>query len=208
MKLGVLKMDGSKAEGQVELKKEIFGIEPREHVVYLAVKAEMANKRQGSASTLTRGQVKGSGIKLFRQKGTGRARVGDAASPIRYGGGVAFGPHPRSYRQKVNQKARLLARKSLLSSMQRDSRIILVDTLELAEPKTKLMAQALDALGLEGRKLVILTAEPSETLWRASRNLPWVAIKPAKDVSSWDLWSTDFLLVDKAGLKALQSALN
>ena len=208
MKLGVLKMDGSKAAGEVVLKKEIFGIEPREHVVYLAVKAEMANKRQGSAATLTRAMVRGSGAKLFRQKGTGRARVGDAASPIRYGGGVAFGPHPRSYRQKVNQKARQLARKSLLSAMQRDSRIIVVDALELAEPKTKLMAEALNALGLEGRKLVILTAQPSETLWRTSRNLPGVAIKPAKDVSSWDLWSTDFLLVDKESLKSLQAALN
>lgn len=208
MKVDIRKMDGSKAEGQIELKKAVFGIEPREHVVYLAVKAELANRRQGSADTLRRGEVAGSGIKLYRQKGTGRARVGDGQSPIRYGGGVAFGPHPRSYRQKVNKKARQLARKSLLSALQKDERIVIVEALDLPEAKTRLMAKSVKALGLDGRKVVVLAEKPTPELWLASRNLPGIKVRTATDVSAFDLWSTDFVLADKGGIQALQAALS
>lgn len=208
MKVDIRKLDGSKTDGQIDLKKTVFGIEPRAHVVYLAVKAEMANRRQGSADTLRRGEVAGSGIKLYRQKGTGRARVGDGQSPIRYGGGVAFGPHPRSYRQKVNKKVRQLARKSLLSSLQKDERIVIVDALDIPEAKTRIMAQTVKALGLDGRKVVVLSEKPTPELWLASRNLPGIQIRVAKDVSAYDLWSTDYVLADKSGIQALQAALS
>ena len=207
MKVDVRKFDGSASGGQIDLKKEVFGIEPHENAIYLAVKAEMANRRQGSASTLTRGDVTGSGVKLFRQKGTGRARVGDARSPIRYGGGVAFGPHPRSYRQKVNRKVSGLARKSMLSKLQQAKAITVVEAFDLAEGKTKLMAQAVSALGLQGRKLVVLAAAPSVELKRAGRNLPGVRVKRARDVSVRDLWLADSMLVDKAGIKELHALL-
>ena len=207
MKIDVHKFDGSASGGQIELKKEVFGIEPHDNAVYLTVKAEDANRRQGTASTLTRGDVAGSTAKLFRQKGTGRARVGDARSPIRYGGGVAFGPHPRSYRQKVNRKVSVLARKSLLSSLQRSKAITVVEAFELSEGKTKLMAGAVSALGLDGKKVVVLAGTPTVELQRASRNLPGIRVKRATDVSARDLWLADSVLLDKEGVKDLHSLL-
>lgn len=208
MKVDIRKFDGSSSGDQIDLKKAVFGIEPHENSIYLAVKAEKANRRQGSASTLTRGEVAGSGIKLHRQKGTGRARVGDGQSPIRLGGGVAFGPKPRSYNQKVNRKVSQLARKSLLSKLQNSSSVTVVESFDLAEAKTKLMAQALDALGLTGKKVVILSASPTVALWRASNNLRGVQVKDARNVSSHDLWAADHLLVDKDGVKELHTLLS
>ncbi len=207
MKVEVRKLDGSSTGGQVDLKKEVFGIEPREHAVYLTVKSELANSRQGSASTKTRGEVKGSGAKLWRQKGTGRARVGDSGAPIRRGGGVAFGPKPRSYHLKVNRKVRTLARKSVLSTMQQEGRIIVVEALNPENHKTKVMASALDALGLGGKRVMVLAGTPSDQLWLAARNLPGVRVKPAGDVSTYDVWSSDYLLIDKDGVKKINTAL-
>ena len=207
MRIEVRKLDGSSTGKQVDLKKEVFGIEPHQHAVYLAVKSELANSRQGSASTKTRGEVRGSGVKLWRQKGTGRARVGDNRSPIRRGGGVAFGPKPRSYHLKVNRKVRTLARKSMLSAMQQEGHIIVVETLDLESHKTRLMASALDALGLGGKRIMVLVGTPSDRLWLAARNLPGVRIKSAADVSTYDVWSSDYLLIDKQGVKNLNAAL-
>jgi len=207
MRIEVRKLDGSSTGKQVDLKKEVFGIEPHQHAVYLAVKSELANSRQGSASTKTRGEVRGSGAKLWRQKGTGRARVGDNRSPIRSGGGVAFGPKPRSYHLKVNRKVRTLARKSMLSAMQQEGHIIVVETLDLESHKTRLMALALDALGLGGKRIMVLVGTPSDRLWLAARNLPGVRIKSAADVSTYDVWSSDYLLIDKQGIKNLNTAL-
>ncbi len=207
MRVEIRKLDGSSTGKQVDLKKEVFGIEPHQHAVYLAVKSELANSRQGSASTKTRGEVRGSGVKLWRQKGTGRARVGDNRSPIRRGGGVAFGPKPRSYHLKVNRKVRTLARKSMLSAMQQEGHIIVVETLDLESHKTRLMASALDALGLGGKRIMVLVGTPSDRLWLAARNLPGVRIKSAADVSTYDVWSSDYLLIDKQGVKNLNAAL-
>ena len=207
MRIEVRKLDGSSTGKQVDLKKEVFGIEPHQHAVYLAVKSELANSRQGSASTKTRGEVRGSGVKLWRQKGTGRARVGDNRSPIRSGGGVAFGPKPRSYHLKVNRKVRTLARKSMLSAMQQEGHIIVVETLDLESHKTRLMASALDALGLGGKRIMVLVGTPSDRLWLAARNLPGVRIKSAAEVSTYDVWSSDYLLIDKQGVKNLNVAL-
>ena len=208
MKIEIRKMDGSAADKKADFKKEIFGIEPNKHVVYFAVKAEMANQRQGTASTKTRADVRGSGAKLFRQKGTGRARVGDAQSPSRPGGGVAFGPKPRDYRSKINRKVRTFARKSILSILLENDRVIVVDKFNLADHKTKAMRAAIDALGLTGKKVTILPANPSDNLWLASRNLPFVHVRPAAQVSAYDLWSTDYLLFDDAGVKELTAALS
>jgi len=208
MRVEVRKLDGSGTGKQVDLKKEVFGIEPHENAVYLAVKSELANRRQGSASTKTRAEVKGSGAKLWRQKGTGRARVGDNRTPIRRGGGVVFGPKPRSYDLKINRKVRTLARKSMLSAMQQKGRIVVVETLGLESHKTKLMASVLDALGLGGKRVMVLVGTPSDQLWLAARNLPGVRIKSAADVSTYDVWSSDYLLIDKQGVKNLNTALS
>lgn len=207
MKLDVRKLDGSAAGKQVTLDNKVFGITPHKHVVYLSVNAELANGRQGSASTKTRGEVQGSGVKLYRQKGTGRARVGDIRSPIRTGGGVAFGPKPRSYRTRLNRKVKSLARKSVLSIMQERKRIVVIDKFELEDHKTKIMAAALQALGLNDKRVMVLAAKPSDNLWLASRNLPGVRVKRAAEVSTYDLWSSDYLLVDHDGINDINKAL-
>ncbi len=208
MRVDVRQLDGSSAGKQVNLKKEVFGIKPHEHAVYQAVKSELANSRQGAASAKTRGEVRGSGAKLWRQKGTGRARVGDSRSPIRRGGGVVFGPKPRSYNLKVNRKVRALARKSVLSAMQEEGRIIVVEAFDLESYKTQLMASALSALGLAGKRVMVLAGKPSDQLWLATRNLPGVRVKSAADVSTYDVWSSDFLLIDVKGVKNINTALS
>ena len=206
MKIGVRTLQGADAGKQVDLKKQIFGLEPHPHAVYLTIKSERAHQRQGSASSKTRAEKKGSGAKLWRQKGTGRARVGDRRSPIRRGGGAAFGPKPRDYDLKVNRKVRTLARKSMLSAMQAEGRIIVVEALAPDSPKTKPMALSLDALGVAGKRVMVLPGVPSRELWLATRNLPGVRVKPAADVSAYDVWSADYLVIDEAGVKNLHAA--
>ncbi|MFB0516939.1 MAG: 50S ribosomal protein L4 [Candidatus Neomarinimicrobiota bacterium] len=208
MRVDVHKLDGSSAGKQVNLKNEVFGIKPHEHAMYLVVKSELANSRQGSASTKTRSEVRGSGVKLWRQKGTGRARVGDAQTPIRRGGGVVFGPKPRSFQLKVNRKVRTLARKSVLSIMQKEGRIIVVEALDLEDHKTRHMAAALNVLGLRGKRVLVLAGKPTDRLWLATRNLPGVRVKSAADVSAYDAWSADYLLIDVDGVKNLSAALS
>lgn len=208
MKLEIKKIDGSATGEKVSLKKDVFEIEPNNHCVYLAVKAERANGRQGTASTKNRGEVKGSGVKLYRQKGTGRARVGDINTPTRPGGGRAFGPKPRDYSMKMNRKAKSLARKSMLSVMLKNERIIVVDSLEIKTNKTKQMAGVIASLELEGQKVLVAASSPTENLWLSSRNLHRLQVKVAADVSTYDLWSTDYLLIDRAGVDNLNNALS
>ena len=207
MKLPIRTLTGEETGKQVELQKKVFGIEPHRDAVYLTIKAELANRRQGSASSKNRGEVRGSGVKLWRQKGTGRARVGDSGSPIRRGGGVAFGPKPRDFSLKVNRKVRTLARKSMLSAMQADDRIIVVDQLTLDSHKTKPVVAALGALGLAGKRVMMLAGEPSRQLWLATRNIPRVQTKSASEVSTYDVWSSDYLVIDQAGVKSLNDVL-
>ncbi|MEE9465285.1 MAG: 50S ribosomal protein L4 [Candidatus Neomarinimicrobiota bacterium] len=207
MKVGVRNFDGSETKKQVDLKKAVFGIEPHNPTIHAAVKVELAHRRQGTASTKTRAEVRGSGVKLFRQKGTGRARVGDAASPIRTGGGVAFGPKPRDYDLKINRKAKKLARRSMLSILAQEKRIVVVEKYDLEEPRTRGMRAALEALGLQGSRLVVLAGQPDRNLYLSSRNLPGVQVKQAADVSTHDLWASDFLLIDLEGVKQLNSVL-
>ncbi len=208
MKLDVRNFDGSPAGKQIDLKKEVFGIEPHQTSIHAAVRVELANRRQGTASTKNRGEVRGSGVKLHRQKGTGRARVGDAGSPIRTGGGVAFGPKPRDYQMRINRKVKALARRSMLSVMAQEKRIVVVEQFDLEAPRTREMHAALVALGLKGRRLMILAGEPNRNLWLSSRNLPGVRVKAAAEVSTNDLWTSDYLLIDREGVKRLQAALS
>ncbi|MEE9161365.1 MAG: 50S ribosomal protein L4 [Candidatus Neomarinimicrobiota bacterium] len=207
MKVNVRTLEGADTGKQVELKKQVFGIEPHDHAVYMAIKAELAHARQGSASSKTRGEKRGSGRKLWRQKGTGRARVGGLRSPIRRGGGPAFGPKPRNFGLKINRKMRTLARKSVLSATQSEGRIIVVEALELEGPRTRSVVDALGALGVAGKRVMVLPGTPTNHLWLAVRNIPGVRVKAARDVSTFDVWAADYLLVDQAGVQDLNTAL-
>jgi len=147
MKYQLVDQKGAKLE-EVELRDDVFGIEPNTTVVHQALLRQLANARQGTHDTKTRGEVEGSTRKLFRQKGTGRARQGGARAPHRKGGGVVFGPHPRSYRQAMPKKMRRLAIRSVLSAKARDGELILIKGFEFEQPKTKAMIQVLkDLLG-------------------------------------------------------------
>ena len=144
-KVAVYDMHGTQV-GEIDLNDNVFGIEPNEAVMQQFVKMQLANKRQGTASTKTRAEVRGGGKKPWKQKGTGRARVGSTRNPVWRGGGIAFGPKPRDYSYKLPRKVRRLALKSALSSKALDSNIIVVDVLTFDEPKTKLMIETLGLL--------------------------------------------------------------
>lgn len=186
--------------GAEELPDSIFGIEPSVHAVYQTVKAYEANQREGNASSKNRHTVSGSTAKLFRQKGTGRARAGSAKSPIRVGGGVVFGPTPRSYKQSVPKKVKRLALKSAFSLKAKNGQIVVVDDLSMDEPKTKSVVQMLDAIGLSQGKILFLLTGPSPAVLKSCRNLPYLQTSLVESISVYDVLNADYLLFSRSAL--------
>lgn len=187
-----IKVPVHNAEGKVvdslELKGEVFGVPRHIAVIHQAVVRQLANGRQGTADTKTRGEVSGGGSKPYRQKGTGRARQGSIRAPQFRGGGVVFGPHPRDYDQALPKKMRRLALRSVLSAKAVDGQLVIVDRLQLDEPKTKKMASILEALGVKSSALIV-TAEPDTNVLMSARNLERVKALPAACLSVGDLLS-------------------
>ena len=208
MKLDVYKIDGSQEGSSVELIEDVFGIEPNDHVIYLAVKAHLANKRQGTHKTKERGEVRGGGKKPWNQKGRGTARAGTIRSPIWVGGGTIFGPKPRNYRQKLNKKVRRLARKSALSHKAIANQIIIVEDFNYETPKTTEMVKMLEALKISGKKTLILTTDHQENIYRSGRNIDRVSILEANKVSTYDLLNNQVLLLQKGAVDKLVSVFN
>lgn len=203
--LELLKQDGTTA-GEVVLSDEIFGIEPNESVVFNAVIAQQASQRQGTHAVKNRSAVRGGGRKPWRQKGTGRARHGSSRSPIWRGGGVVFGPTPRSYGYKLPKKSRRLAIKSVLSQKVLDEELIVVDSLTLDTPKTKEFKAILD--NLEVNKKVLLVLEDSnETVFKSARNMSNVKVVSSDNVSVLDVVTYDYLLITQTALEDLEGAL-
>ncbi len=198
--------EGSKS-GKVELPDEIFGSKISQQTLYQTVKAYEANQRQGTASTKSRSDVELSGKKLYRQKGTGRARAGSAKSPTRVGGGVAFGPSPRDYSQKVPKKVKRLAMKSALSAKAGEGTVMAIEDLSFDEPKTAKMVQILNSIGIGDRKVILLLSELSPNVVKSCRNIPGLEVKPAKDVSVYELLWSDVVLFSKGGLESLKEVL-
>ena len=177
-----------KVTGQIEIRDDVFAVPFNEAVVHQALVRQLANRRLGTADTKRRGEVSGSGRKLFAQKHTGRARRGDVRSPLLRGGGVAFGPHPRSYRQDMPKKMRRLALKGVLSGKASSGELKIVDKLELDGPKTKAMLDMLIALRI-GDSVIIATAEAEANLVKSARNLLGVKTMPAPLLNVADLLS-------------------
>ena len=167
-----------KVVDQIEVSDYVFGVPFNKAVVHQAMVSQRANTRQGTADTKTRGEVAGSTKKLFAQKHTGNARAGSMKSPLRRGGGIVFGPHPRDYRQALPKKMRRLALRCLLSSKVKDGDLIAVEELNFAEPKTKEMAKILSALGVNSTALVV-TPQSEENVIKSTRNIPGIEIIPA-----------------------------
>ena len=187
----------------IALKDEVFGVPPNQAVVHQALVRQLANARQGTASTKTRAQVSGGGRKPFRQKGTGRARRGSASSPLLRGGGVAFGPHPRSYRQAMPRKMRSLALRCVLSAKVAQGEMVVVDELALNEPKTKEMARILAALGV-GSSVLIVTAGADPNAYKSARNLERTKTLPANLINVGDLLSHRILMLTVAAVRRVE----
>ncbi|MED6305270.1 MAG: 50S ribosomal protein L4 [Actinomycetota bacterium] len=184
--------DGSTA-GTVNLDDTIFGIEPNLAVLHQVVMAQLAARRSGSANTKTRAEVRGGGAKPFRQKGTGRARQGSIRAPQFTGGGIVHGPKPRSYRQKVNKKMTQLALRSALSDRAQSERVVVVDAWHFESPRTKDAISALENLGLEGKIMMVVTANDDSTM-KSFRNLPSVQLVEAAELNAYDILCADWLV--------------
>ena len=193
MKVDVYTTQGEKS-GSIELAESVFGVPFNEALVHQAMVRQLANRRQGTADSLRRGEVNGSTRKLSAQKHTGRARRGDRRSPLLKGGGVAFGPHPRSYRQDMPKKMRRLALRCVLSAKVRDGELKVVDRLELDEPRTQKMLNILIALGV-GTSALIATVEANGNMLVSARNLEGVKTIPANLLNVADLLSYRMLIM-------------
>lgn len=199
MQVPVYNLAGEVVE-HIEVSDEVFAVPFNQAVVHQAVVRQRANARQGTASTKTRSEVIGSGSKLYRQKHTGRARAGTTKSPLRRGGGVIFGPKPRSYRQAMPKKMRQLALRCALSAKARDEELVVLEQLKLDEPKTKEMVRILAALGVDSSALIV-TDEPEENVIKSARNLAGVKTLPASVLNVVDILSYKRLLMSLTAVR-------
>ncbi len=207
MKLEVYSIDGKKNGKSVELDATVFGIKPNRTVMFEDVRRIQANKRQGTAKTKERGEIRGSTKKLFKQKGTGNARRGDIKSPLLRGGGTAHGPRPRPYNFGMTKKAIQLARRSALSLKATQEGVIVVENFDFETPRTKDMAIALTNLGLEGKKILVLTPGKVESIYKSGRNLPGVRVLESNKPTTFDIMHAEVLVFLEGGLEELQSQL-
>jgi large subunit ribosomal protein L4 len=188
--------------GSVELPADVFGITPHTAVVHEVLVAQMANQRTGTHSTKTRGEVSGSTRKIWRQKGTGRARHGSRKAPLFVGGGISFGPQPREHRQHTPQKIRQLAVRSVLSAKAAAGAIVIVDLPNLETPKTKAVVALLAHLPVKGKTLVV-TATPDAMFVRSAANLQNVVVRPAAGVTVYDLLAADAVVLTTPAVEAV-----
>jgi len=205
MQVSVRNMDGETVS-EVELRDDIFGLEPHKAVMHQALVRQLANARLGTAATKTRGYVSGGGRKPWRQKGTGRARQGSIRAPHWKGGGVVFGPHPRSYRQRMPRKMRRLALKSALSVKAAEGNIVLVDDLVMAAPRTKDMLSVLDNLQVESSALILLP-ERDWNVEKSVSNIPDVKTLRTMCLNVIDILNYDTLVLPLKALAAIEQVL-
>jgi len=203
----VYKRDGLESGQKLTIDTPSFDIEPHDHAIYLAVKTEMANSRQGTHSTKTRAEVRGGGRKPWKQKGRGGARAGSRRSPIWVGGGRAFGPKPKYYSMKINKKVKTLARKSALAYKYRDGAITVLEDFNLEEAKAKTVRQFLKVFNLEDKRITLLASGVTENLYLATRNFYNILLVEAERASTYDMLDCEVLLVDKEGLEKLNNRL-
>ncbi|RBP44880.1 50S ribosomal protein L4 [Garciella nitratireducens] len=201
-KVDLLNIAGERV-GEIELKDEVFGIEPNVPVLHQVVKAQLANKRQGTQSAKTRSEVRGGGRKPWRQKGTGRARQGSIRAPQWIKGGVVFAPKPRDYRQAIPKKVKRLAIKSALSSKVLDNEIIVLDQLSLEVPKTREMVSILNNIHAGGKALIVL-AEKNENVEKSVRNIPNVQTLLVNTLNVYDVLKYDKLVLTKDAVALIE----
>lgn len=202
MQADVLNIEGKKTGRTVELPEEIFGIEPNDHVIYLAVKQHLAAQRQGTHKVKTRLEVKGSSKKLHRQKGTGGSRKGNLRNPLYKGGGTIFGPKPRDYDFKLNRKVKDLAKMSALAHKAKENAIVIVEDINMEAPKTKQFTTALKSLNIADKKvLFVLPGEESDNLFLSLRNIPKVEGTLLADINTYDIVNAQVLVLSESAAK-------
>ncbi|MDO4544699.1 MAG: 50S ribosomal protein L4 [Bacillota bacterium] len=201
-KVTMLNMAGKEA-GSIELKDEIFGIEPNQNAVHAVVKNILANRRQGTQSAKTRAEVRGGGRKPFRQKGTGRHRQGSTTDPSQVGGGVVFAPKPRSYRYTLPKKLRRLAMLSALSSKVQEKEIIVMDEIKFDEPKTKEMVKMLEAINAEKKALIVM-AEKDDNIVKSAANIPGIRTALVTTMNVYDIINHTNFIVTKEAVEKIE----
>mgnify|MGYP000964546811 FL=1 len=207
MEVSVLNINGQETGRKVALNDAIYGIEPNEHVLYLAVKQYLANQRQGTAKSKERSEMSGSTRKLGRQKGGGGARRGDINSPVLVGGGRVFGPKPRDYRQKLNKKVNILARKSALSYQVKENGIIVVEDFTLEAPKTKDFLNIVKNLKVEGKKVLVVLPTEDKNVYLSARNLKEAQVMGAANINTYKILNADAVIIAESSLETIDKIL-
>lgn len=201
MQAEVLTIEGKKTGRKVELPDEIFGIEPNDHVIYLAVKQHLAAQRQGTHKVKTRLEVKGSSKKLHKQKGTGGSRKGNIRNPLYKGGGTIFGPKPRDYDFKLNRKVKDLAKMSALAYKAKENKIVVVEDIKLETPRTSEFSNALKGWEVQDKKVLFVLPDDSENLFLSLRNLPRVEGTLLADINTYDIVNAEVLVLSETAAK-------
>ncbi|RHW33900.1 50S ribosomal protein L4 [Neobacillus notoginsengisoli] len=204
-KVALFNQNGSQV-GEIELNDTVFGIEPNQHVLFEAILMQRASMRQGTHKTKIRSEVAGGGRKPWRQKGTGRARQGSIRSPQWKGGGIVFGPVPRSYSYKLPRKVRRLAIKSALSTKVQEENILVLESLAFDAPKTKDFVNVLKGLSVE-KKALVVTADLDENVALSARNIPGITVVSANGISVLDVINHDKLIMTKAAVEKVEEVL-
>jgi len=201
MQVDVLTIKGKKSGRTVELPDEIFGIEPNDHAIYLAVKQYLAAQRQGTHKVKTRAEVQGASRKLHRQKGTGGSRKGNIRNPLYKGGGTIFGPKPHSYDIKVNRKVKDLAKISALSHKAKENAIVVVEDISLDAPKTKTFMGILDTLKVSDKKILFVSPECNDNVDLSIRNVPFILGMLLSDINTYDIVNSEVIVLTESAAK-------
>lgn len=208
MTFDIYNQNGKVSGEKIELPDNIFAIEPNDHAIYLSVKAHLANKRQGTHKAKERGEIRGGGKKPWKQKGRGGARAGTIRSPLWVGGGRIFGPRPRDYSQSLPKKVKKLARKSAFSYKVKDSQLMIIEDFSFDKPKTKEFQNLMNALKIDNKKILLLTADYNQSVYKSGRNIPKVNILEAKKASTFDILNNQILVLQKSAVGVINKILS
>ena len=203
MELAIYNIKGEDTGRKAVLNDAVFAIDANEHAVYLDVKQYLANQRQGTHKSKERSEVSGSTRKLHKQKGGGGSRIGDINSPVLVGGGRVFGPRPRDYRFKLNKKIKQLARKSVLTAKAQDNKIVVVEDFTFEAPKTKDFVNFTKNLKLEGKKVLLVSADQNKNVYLSARNVPGANLVKATDVNTYVLLNNNAIVLTESGLDVI-----
>ena len=208
MEVKVYNTQGKATTKKVKLADSVYGVDPNDHAIYLDVKQHLANKRQGTHKAKERSEIAGSTKKIKKQKGTGGARVGNAKSGTRVGGGRIFGPRPRNYHFKVNVKVKRLARKSAFSYKAKSKDILVLEDLNYESPKTKEFITLVSSLKLEGNKVLLVLGDQNDQVYKSARNLKKIKVVTADSVNTFDLLNAQKVLLAESSLEKIENILN